>query len=400
MTKSETSFLRTFYVLSGLTVLGPLSFETFLPALNDAARDLNTQASTLLLTIAMMQIGTASGQIIYGPLSDRFGRRPIILGGLLLYILSSFLSSILNSPEPLFIFRLFQGLAVASTMIIFRAAIRDLFSVTVGARMYSYLYIVLAIMPLAGPIAGGYLTEFFGWRSVFILMGSIGSLVFFVILIFFKETLSTKNIEAIRPKVLISSFSEMLKDRTFLSFLLCGMGAYGGLFAILAGLAPVMMGYMGVTPSVFGIQFSIIMFAHLAAAIFAGKLVQKFGIKNLLFLSTGIIAIGGGLLLVLGLSDIKSITSILGPISIFLIGFALTVGPMTAGAMSNFQHMAGRAASLLGFIQQGTGALVTLILSVFAAGTQMPLVFTLATCSFVSFLSFLALVRRAPLREE
>ena len=143
MPRSETSFLRTFYVLSGLTVIGPLSFETFLPALNDAARDLNTEASTLLITIAMMQIGTASGQIIYGPLSDRFGRRPIILGGLLLYILSSFLSSILNSPEPLFILRLFQGLAIASTMIIFRAAIRDLFSVTVGARMYSYLYLSL-----------------------------------------------------------------------------------------------------------------------------------------------------------------------------------------------------------------------------------------------------------------
>ena len=109
MPQSDVPFLRTFYVLSGLTVLGPLAFETFLPALEDAAKDLKTEVSTLLITIAMLQLGTASGQIIYGPLSDRFGRRPVILGGMFIYILSSFLSSLITNPEPLYILRLFQG---------------------------------------------------------------------------------------------------------------------------------------------------------------------------------------------------------------------------------------------------------------------------------------------------
>ena len=400
MPQSDIPFLRTFYVLSGLTIIGPLAFETFLPALEDAAKDLNTEVSTLLITIAMMQVGTASGQIIYGPLSDRFGRRPVILGGMFVFILSSFLSSLITSPEPLYILRLIQGLAVASTMIIFRSAIRDLFSVNQGARMYSYLYIVLATMPLVGPISGGFLTEIFGWRSVFILMGCIGSLVFLVCLIFFRETLPAKDYQAISPDIVIASFTEMLRDRTFLSFLFCGMGAYGGLFAVLAGLAPVMMGFMGETPSIFGIQFAIVMAAHLVAALFAGQLIRTMGIKNLLYLATGIISIGGLLLLVLALADITTRASILGPISIFLIGFALTVGPMTAGAMSNFQHMAGRAASLLGFFQQGTGALVTLWLGSFDSGTQMPMVLILAGCSFFSFASFHLLVRQAPLKDE
>ena len=111
-------------------------------------------------------------------------------------------------------------------------------------------------------------------------------------------------------------------------------------------------------------------------------------------------AIGGILLLILALDDITTRTSILGPISIFLIGFALTVGPMTAGAMSNFQHMAGRAASLLGFIQQGIGALVTLWLGFFESGTQMPMVLTLAGCSLFSFASFHLLVRQATLKQN
>ena len=142
------------------------------------------------------------------------------------------------------------------------------------------------------------------------------------------------------------------------------------------------------------------MAAHLVAALFTGQLIRTLGIKNLLYLATGIISIGGLLLLVLALADITTRASILGPISIFLIGFALTVGPMTAGAMSNFQHMAGRAASLLGFFQQGTGALVTLWLGSFDSGTQMPMVLILAGCSFFSFASFHFLVRQAPLKDE
>ena len=400
MSKSEAPFLRTFFILSGLTILGPLAFETFLPAIEDTAISLNTDVNTVLKTIALMQLGTACGQIIYGPLSDRFGRRPIVLGGLVTFTTCSFLSALVDSTEPLFVLRLLQGLALASTMIIFRAVVRDLFSVTQGARMYSYLYIVLATMPLVGPLSGGFLTEAFGWRSVFFLMGSIGSLVFLVLYVFFKESLSVKDARATAPQILIGSFAQMLRDRTFVSFLICGMGAYGGLFALLGGLAPVMMGFMGETPRIFGIQFSMIMAAHLAAALFTGRLVRKLGIKSLLSLATGISAIGGVLILVFALADITTRISILAPAGVFAIGFALTMPPMTAGAMSNFQHMAGRASSLLGLIHQGTGALVILVLSIFNTGTQMPMVLTISVCSFVALAAYYFLVRRAPLNKE
>ncbi len=400
MSQRDAPFLRTFCVLSGLTVIGPLAFEGFLPALNDAAADLGTNNSTLLITIATMSGGIALGQLIFGPLSDRFGRRPIVLGGMALYVLSSLFASLINSADPLFALRFFQGLSIACAMVIFRAVVRDLFAVRDGARMFSYLYTTLSVMPLIGPIVSGFLVEIYGWRSVFVIMALLGSFIFLTLLFFFKESLPLKNRRSMNPTVLATSFGEIIRDRTFASFLLVGVGTYGGLFAVLGGLAPVMITFMGETPGVFGLQFALIMTGHLIGAIVTGHLVRRYGIKRVLSVAVSISAIGGVMFLAFALVGIATRLSILIPVTIFLIGFALTVAPMTAGAMSNFQHMAGRAASLMGFIQQGTGALVTLLLSVFDNGTQMPMVLALTFTSCFALANYALFAHRAPLSEN
>lgn len=398
---SENAFFwRTFYVLSGLTIMGPLAFDTFLPAMGDAAAGLNTDMGTILITISMVQLGNATGQIIYGPLSDRYGRRPVILFGLVMYIVTAGASSFLTSVEPLFVLRLLQGSAIACSMIIFRAVVRDLFDLKDGARMYAHLYLVLSIMPLLGPIIGGYLTEQFGWRSVFLFMVGCGMLVFLVTLVFLKESLKDKDVRAMTPKVLAVSFAQIIRHRTFVAFLICGMGAYGGLFAVLAGLAPVMVGFMGETPTVFGFQFAAVMAGHLAAAAVTGKLVARWGIKKTMLMGTLISAIGGGLVLALALAEIATRISILLPTTIYMVGFAFTISPMTAGAMSSFPNMAGRSASLLGFLQQSAGASVTFSLGLFEDGTQLPMVIALAGCSLFAFLAYLVLVRPVPLAED
>ena len=400
MSQRDTPFLRTYCVLSGLTVIGPLAFEGFLPALNDAAADLGTNNGTLLVTIATMSGGIAIGQLIFGPLSDRFGRRPIVLGGMALYVLSSLFASLINSADPLFALRFFQGLSIACAMVIFRAVVRDLFAVRQGARMFSYLYTTLSVMPLVGPVVSGFLVEIYGWRSVFIMMVLLGSVVFLILLFFFKESLPLENRRSMNPTVLATSFGEIIRDRTFASFLLVGVGTYGGLFAVLGGLAPVMITFMGESPGVFGLQFALIMTGHLIGAVVTGHLVRRYGIKKVMSVAVSISAIGGGMFLAFALVGISTRLSILIPVTIFLIGFALSVAPMTAGAMSNFQHMAGRAASLMGFIQQGTGAMVTFLLSVFDNGTQMPMVLALTVTSCFALTNYVLFARRAPLSEN
>ncbi len=392
--------MRTFFVLSGLTVVGPLAFEGFLPALTDAANGLNTDTSTLLITISTMSAGIAIGQLIFGPLSDRLGRRPIVLGGMAVYVLSSLLSSLISTVDPLFALRFFQGLSIACSMVIFRSVVRDLYSVREGARMFSYLYTTLSIMPLVGPVAGGFMAESYGWRSVFVMMAVFGGVVLLVLMIFFQESLTPENRRSMGPKILTTSFWEIIRDRTFASFLIVGMGTYGGLFAVLGGLAPVMINFMGEPPATFGLQFALVMAGHLAAAMVTGHLVRTYGIRKTMTLAVVISAIGGVAFLALALAEINTRVAILLPVTIFLVGFAFTIAPMTAGAMSNFQHMAGRAASLMGFIQQGTGAIVTYMLSVFFDGTQMPMVIALSGASFFSLACYFLFVRTAPLKED
>ena len=221
---TSPSYSRTFFTLSGLAVLSPLSMDGFLPAVDSAAKGLNTDVGQIMVAFGMLTIGNGIGQIIYGPLSDRFGRRPIIIAGLLIYILSSGLSALANDVEMLFLFRFIQGLAVASTMIILRAVVRDLFGVTEGAKLFANLFMVLALIPLIAPILAGHLTVWFGWRAVFVMMAVVSLIVLAIILYFLEESLQEKDVRAMTPKVLAVSFAEIITDRCFVTFLLIGTG--------------------------------------------------------------------------------------------------------------------------------------------------------------------------------
>jgi MFS transporter, DHA1 family, multidrug resistance protein len=395
---TSPSYSRTFFTLSGLAVLSPLSMDGFLPAVDSAAKGLNTDVGQIMVAFGMLTIGNGIGQIIYGPLSDRFGRRPIIIAGLLIYILSSGLSALANDVEMLFLFRFIQGLAVASTMIILRAVVRDLFGVTEGAKLFANLFMVLALIPLIAPILAGHLTVWFGWRAVFVMMAVVSLIVLAIILYFLEESLQEKDVRAMTPKVLAVSFAEIITDRCFVTFLLIGTGAYAGLFAVLGGIAPVMTGTLGQTSDVFGYQFSAVMIGHFVAAALAGKLVGMLGIKKILFIATSISLTGGLLIYFLAWAGITTIYAILIPVALHLVGFAMTIPAMTAGALSNFHHMAGRASSLLGFLQQSAGAAVAITLGLTADGTQFPMVTALAASSLFAFLAFAFMIPRVTLK--
>ncbi|MBT3990211.1 MAG: multidrug effflux MFS transporter [Rhodospirillaceae bacterium] len=381
-----------------MAVLSPLSMDGFLPAVDSAAKGLNTDVGQIMVAFGMLTIGNGIGQIIYGPLSDRFGRRPIIIAGLLIYILSSGLSALANDVEMLFLFRFIQGLAVASTMIILRAVVRDLFGVTEGAKLFANLFMVLALIPLIAPILAGHLTVWFGWRAVFVMMAVVSLIVLAIILYFLEESLQEKDVRAMTPKVLAVSFAEIITDRCFVTFLLIGTGAYAGLFAVLGGIAPVMTGTLGQTSDVFGYQFSAVMIGHFVAAALAGKLVGMLGIKKILFIATSISLTGGLLIYFLAWAGITTIYAILIPVALHLVGFAMTIPAMTAGALSNFHHMAGRASSLLGFLQQSAGAAVAITLGLTADGTQFPMVTALAASSLFAFLAFAFMIPRVTLK--
>ena len=386
---SPTAYWRIFLILSGLAILSPLALDTFLPGVDDAAISFKTSISNIMVSFGVLSVGVALGQIIYGPLSDRFGRKPVIVVGLICFVIASLLTAFISNIELFYSLRFIQGLAVAATMIVMRSIVRDLFSVTEGAKLFANLFVILAIMPIIGPIVGGHLTTWFGWQSIFYLMAGISIIVLFNIIVFFEDSLPKKDLRALEIDNLIVSFKQILTEKNFLAFLLIGIGAYAGLYAVITGVAPVMTVLLEQNSDVFGYQFAAIMTGHFVSAVIAGRLVHVLGIKKLLFLGTSTCLIGGLILLIASLLNTINIYTILLPSTVFLIGFALTIPGMTAGALSNFQHMAGRATSLLGFIQHGIGALVSITLGFIADGsTSMPMAIFLAVTSLFAFISF------------
>jgi len=384
------SYWRIFIVLSGLAILSPLALDTFLPAVDDTAKSLNTDIGNIMISFGVLSIGVALGQIIHGPLSDRYGRKPVLVWGLICFIMTSFLTAFVTSIYLFYTLRFIQGLAVAATMIVMRSIVRDLFNVKDGAALLANLFMILAIMPIIGPIIGGHLTIWLGWQGVFFLMAGVSVIVLFNLIVLFEESLVIKDPNAVKISSLIFNFTKIITERNFITFLLIGIGAYAGLYAVITGIAPVMTGLFQQNADVFGYQFAAIMVGHFISAAVAGKLINVLGIKKLLFLGTLINVIGGLLLSCTSIFGYITIYSILLPSTLFLIGFALIIPGMTAGALSNFQNMAGRATSLLGFIQHGIGALVSITLGFIADGsTPIPMGICILAASLFAFISLI-----------
>ena len=239
-----------------------------------------------------------------------------------------------------------------------------------------------------------------GWQAVFFCMAGVALVVLFIIVFCLDESLQDKDIRAMTPKILVTSFAKILSDQNFITFLMIGMGAYAGLFAVLAGISPVLSIVLKQPADIFGYQFAAIMIGHLIAATLATRIIDQLGIKKMILLGTFVSVLGGGLFLALALAKITTIYSVLIPAAIFLVGFALTTPAMTAGALSNFPHMTGRATSLLGFLQQGTGAIVSISLGMTVTDTQLPMAIAIAAGSLFSFATFITKISDTTLKAD
>ena len=381
---ARPSFVSIFLLLAGLAILGPLVIDAMLPALPAMAVHFGVEPGAMQTTIGALTLGTALGQLLYGPLADKFGRKPVLLGGLIVFTATSLGAIFMPSVEALSALRFFQGLAIAAAMIVSRAIVRDLFDGDEAAKLFAYLLFVLGLMPIAGPVIGGQLAVRLGWESVFWLMAVIGAALLAAIWIFLSETLQRRDPGALNIKAIGGNFRRIIADRAFLGYTLCTVGAYGGLFAILAAVAPVLINFLGEAPDIFGIEFAIIMSGHLVAAGLGGRAVGRFGINRLVIAGIVLSAVSGLAMLGLALAGVVTREAIIVPAFFFMIGFALSVPAATAGALSPFAGMAGRTSSLLGFFQQGAGSAVAIATGILADGTQMPMAWAIAGSGMVS----------------
>ncbi|MDP6430493.1 MAG: multidrug effflux MFS transporter [Rhodospirillales bacterium] len=384
-----------FALLLGLfSIIGQVAVDTFLPAMPAVAAGLGTDVGAVQMSLAAIFAGAGVGQLIHGPLSDRFGRKPVIMAALALYVATAIGSSYSANVEALTAWRFAQGLAIAAGRQLANASARDLLVGDRLGRILSYTLVVAAISAIVAPIAAGHLSEAFGWRSVFYYQTGLGILVMVLIGFFFTETLKVKDLDALSPSGLLRNYREILRNPIFLGYSLLGGITLAQLSAFHSTSPQILIQGFGLGPATYGYLFAIVMVGHVIGAWLAGRLVVTYGIQSMLLAGMLISLFSAISTLIPALAGMRHWSVVILPMALLMVGFSFALPQAAAAALTPFPHIAGTAASIAGFTQFIAGAATAAVLSRFDHETQVPLAITLIVLS-ISGLVLGEILRRA-----
>jgi DHA1 family bicyclomycin/chloramphenicol resistance-like MFS transporter len=379
-------------LLGSLSAMPAISIDTFLPAMPAMASDLAIDAGSVQLTLAAYIYGAAAGQLVLAPLSDRFGRRPALFAGLVLYIIAGLGCCFANSLEMLAALRFLQGSSTFTGRILPRAMARDMYDREDAARLISYMMVFGGLAPILAPLAGAYFSVTFGWRAVFAFMVVYGATVFLLTAIFLKETLPAERRIKINPKTMAANFALLVRSRSFLGYGSCVFLVMGALMAFLTSTSSIALLFLGKTPYEFAFASSSVMIGYMVASFVAGRIVGRLGLDRLIGLGSFIGAISGIAMLVLALTGMDTLWAIMVPMLGIVVALAFVVPSATAGAISPFGHMAGSAMANFGFLQTCFSSIVSSIVGIFFDGTQIPMVVTISIMCTGLFFAYVFLV--------
>jgi MFS transporter, DHA1 family, multidrug resistance protein len=373
-------------LLAALTTIGPLSIDMYLPSLPEIGRALAAPIAQVQLTISSYLIGFAAGQIVYGPLSDRYGRRPVLFAALAVYVVGTGICAGAQSIGPLIAGRFLQGVGGAGSNVLARAIVRDLYSGVRAARELSLMGSIMAFAPIVAPMIGGVLQTQFGWRANFILMVVAAVIVFAVASQLLPETLRQRSTEAFSLKWLGKGYLSLLRHRSFVAYLGILTIGYAGLFAWISAAAVVLEGIYGMSAVTFGFTFALGAAGFMAGAAGAARLVQRFGIDRMMGLGGSLLAVGGtGFALIVALQIPNGLWLIV-MMAIYLAGLGLAMPQAMAGALTPFPERAGMAASLLGVVQQSAAAAAAATIGAYLGPSAWPMAGAVLAAGWLTFL--------------
>ena len=382
-------------VLAAMTALGPLSIDMYLPSLPDIASALNAPQARVQLTVSYYLIGFAVGQLFYGPLSDRYGRRPVLLAALAIYITGTGICIAARSIDPLLAARFLQGVGGAGSIVLARAIVRDLYSGVRAARELSLMGSISALAPIVAPMIGGVLQSAFGWRASFMLMELAAVIVVVLSGQLLPETLRRKADEPFALTSLITGYGAVLRHGGFNAYLAIISLSFCGLFAWISGGAVVLEGIYGFSPVTFGFMFSLGAAGYMLGAVTASRLVVRRGLDRMM--AFGVTAIAAGSL-GFGLAVFTHVSGfwLVVAMAVYLAGMGLAIPQAMAGALTPIPDRAGTAASVLGLAQQTAAAIVAAAIGEYLT-SAWPMAGVVITMGCLTFLIW-ALTRR--LREQ
>jgi len=386
-------------LLTALVALGPISTDLYLPSLPGLARHFGVGVDDVQLTLSVFLVGLATAQLVYGPLSDRFGRRPVMLAGLAIYGAASIACVFAPSIAVLVAARFLQAVGACVGPVLGRAIVRDVHGRDGAARVLAYMSAAMALAPAIGPILGGFLEQGFGWRSNFLALVAYGLAGLAITWRILPETNVLRDPETARLHRILWSYRGFLGHRAYIGYVLCCAFAYSGIFAFISGSSFVLQQAVGLGPVAYGLCFAGAVIGYMVGTILAGRLSKRLGIDRLIAAGAAI-AVGGGVLMAgLALADaisspLAGALAIVGPMLVYMAGVGLVLPNAIAGAVGPFPRAAGAASALLGFTQMTTAAAVGIGVAALYDGSARPMTATIALVAIGIWLSFMLLVRR------
>jgi DHA1 family bicyclomycin/chloramphenicol resistance-like MFS transporter len=360
-----------------------MSIDMYLPAFPQIARDLSIPLGTVQLSVSAFLFGSAVGQLFYGPLADRYGRRRPLLYGLGLYIASTIGCACVHTGEGLLFWRVVMAMGGGAGMVISRAVVRDLYDTAEAAKMFSLLMLVMGAAPILAPMAGGQLLLITGWRGIFGFLGIFGLVSFCAALLWLPESLPKENRVQHSLNEMGMIYGRLLKNRYYFCYAIA-LGCVAGInFSYISGAPLVFIELHGITPQHFGIFFGVNACGLICASQVNRKLLHHYTAKQILKTAFSVNAVAGILLTVVTVTGIGGFSAQIIAIFVCLCMTGLLYPNITALALAPFESSAGSASALLGTIQYTIGAAAGAFVGIFHNGTALPMVITMTVCAVV-----------------
>lgn len=375
-------------ILGLLSAIGPFSIDMYLPAFPAIAEGLHSTVAHVTLSLSSFFIGISVGQLLYGPLLDKFGRKKPLYVGLCAYLLASVGCALALSADALIALRLLQAIGGCVGMVAARAMVRDLFEVKENAKIFSLLMLVVAVSPIIAPTLGGYVTTAFGWRYVFTVLIIIVVIIIVAIYFFLPESKKPDHNLSLKPKPIIASFISVIRQPQFYTYAFTGAIAAAGLYAYIGGSPYVFMELFKVTEKQYGWIFALIAMGLIGSSQLNSVLLRNYQSEQIIRVALICQSITGLILFVTTIFGWAELFSIIFMIFIFLCCQGFTFPNSSALSLAPFSRNAGTASALMGAIQMGIGALTSALVSLLQNHTALPMTGVMACCAITSLSVF------------
>ncbi|GGB93079.1 multidrug effflux MFS transporter [Dyadobacter sediminis] len=386
---SNRTYFFLILILGSLTALGPFSIDMYLPGFPAIAKDLHTTAAKVSLSLSGFFIGISLGQLLYGPLLDRFGRKKPLFVGLCVYILASAGCAVATSIDQLILLRIVQAIGSCAATVASVAMVRDLFPVSDNAKVFSLLLLVVGVSPMIAPTVGGYVTAAFGWHAVFIILTVMGIAILAATVLWLPDSYKPDTSLSLKPRPILMNFFNVIREPQFYTYSLTGAIAFAGLFAYVSGSPLVFMEVFHTDEKVYGWIFAFLSIGFIGSSQLNTLFLRKYSSEQIVNIALICQVIIGFTFLAAALNGLLDLKITLVFLFLFLCCIGYTYPNAAALSLAPFTKNAGSASALMGAFQMGMGTLISVLISLFEEPSIIPMVSAMAGSAFLALVVLL-----------